>query len=259
MRELLGLIAADPELPEPLRELAGAAGRTPVGEAGHPAVIRLVDDVRHGLLAALGMEPAEWDLIAGAGVRLDPRGAGPRTGAGERCAAGLLAGVGVFLDSVRSPFNVGNIIRSAAAFGVGSICLGPGCPRADHPRLIRSAMGANRAVRLVTAELEPFVASMRTDQEGGAGRSAPAAAHVPVVALELGGEPADSFEYPQEGVLVVGSEELGIRPEILTRADRRLSIPLPGVKASLNVGVACGIALHHWSSAIAALSSTAGS
>ena len=49
--------------------------------------------------------------------------------------------------------------------------------------------------------------------------------------------------------VIIGSEELGVRPELLNRAEESVgvvSIALPGPKASLNVGVAFGILLDHW-------------
>jgi TrmH family RNA methyltransferase len=73
---------------------------------------------------------------------------------------------------------------------------------------------------------------------------------VPVVVLETGGEPIDTFRFPDSGVLVVGSEELGVRPELLNRSDHRVSIPMRGAKRSLNVGVACAIALYAWQSSV---------
>ncbi len=48
---------------------------------------------------------------------------------------------------------------------------------------------------------------------------------------------------------MVGSEELGVSPELLALADAslgRVSIPLAGTKGSLNVSVAAGILLHTW-------------
>jgi tRNA G18 (ribose-2'-O)-methylase SpoU len=45
-------------------------------------------------------------------------------------------------------------------------------------------------------------------------------------------------------LLVIGSEAHGVCPQLLARADVRLSIPLPGPMESLNAAVAAGILLH---------------
>ena len=67
-----------------------------------------------------------------------------------------------------------------------------------------------------------------------------------IVALELGGTPLSSFRFPECGVLLVGSEELGLSPESLELAEGRVSIPMAGAKRSLNVAVAVGIVLQAW-------------
>jgi TrmH family RNA methyltransferase len=67
--------------------------------------------------------------------------------------------------------------------------------------------------------------------------------------LELGGTDLDSFDFPQKGACVIGSEEFGVSPALLSYCDRslgRVSIPLSGTKGSLNVSVATGIMLYRW-------------
>jgi TrmH family RNA methyltransferase len=68
----------------------------------------------------------------------------------------------------------------------------------------------------------------------------------PFIALEVGGEPLDSFTFPETGTLLVGSEELGLSSAARDAADYTVSVGMAGVKGSLNVSVACGIALHTW-------------
>lgn len=75
----------------------------------------------------------------------------------------------------------------------------------------------------------------------------------PIVALETGAEPIDRFHFPERGVLVIGHEELGLSEDQRITARRSggvVSIPLDGVKRSLNVGVALGVALSWWSAAL---------
>ena len=219
---VLDLLVRDDELPAEVREAARVAGE-PHRE---DATIRALETLRHLLMRHLGMEAGDWDLLGPAGVAGRARDAAP--------PAEALAAVGVYLESIRSPFNMGSIIRTAAAFGVVRVGVSADCPPLDHRRVARSAMGATRYVRAERVELDAFAA-----RAGG-----------PVVALELGGEPVGSFAFPRQGVLVLGSEELGLSPAAVRRADERVTIPLPGAKASLNVGVACGIALAAWQQAL---------
>ncbi|MFW6312479.1 MAG: TrmH family RNA methyltransferase [Spirochaetota bacterium] len=215
-RELAASVEADPDLPAVVREAARAL---PLSDGD--GLRRDANVLRHALMRHLGAEPADWDLLA------------PDQRATSGARAGLrLVGVSLYLESIRSPFNLGSIVRTAAAFGVATVCVSDDCPPLEHPRVLRSAMGGEKAVTLVRGSLDETL--------GGAG---------PVIALELGGEPVATYPFPSRGVLVLGSEELGVSPGLLARAEARVSIPLGGAKASLNVGVACGIALAAWQAA----------
>ena len=70
---------------------------------------------------------------------------------------------------------------------------------------------------------------------------------IPIFALETGGTPIEEFQFPQKGICIIGSEELGISPQALKKATYgRVTIPMIGLKASLNVGVAFGILMQKW-------------
>jgi TrmH family RNA methyltransferase len=71
----------------------------------------------------------------------------------------------------------------------------------------------------------------------------------PFFALETGGTPLADFVFPSRGVLIAGSEELGVSPRALAAADAslgRVTIPTLGAKGSLNVSVAFGIVMQAW-------------
>jgi TrmH family RNA methyltransferase len=75
----------------------------------------------------------------------------------------------------------------------------------------------------------------------------------PFFALETGGTPLGEFPFPARGIMIAGSEELGVSPEALAAADAslgRVSIPSFGAKGSLNVSTAFGIAMQAWSSTL---------
>ena len=181
-------------------------------------LLRAVNALRHSLLGALHAEPAEWDLVDAETGQLDRSGM-------------LLSPFSVYLEDLRSPFNVGSVFRTAEAFGVQRILLSPQTPLPTHPRAERTARGAAQAVRWEVAGLDEL--------RGGAA----------VFALELGGTPLQEFRFPPAGTVLVGSEELGLSPEALAIADAsrgRVSIPLAGAKRSLNVSVAFGILMQAW-------------
>ena len=208
----------------PAGVVAAAAALSAVFPAspGSPAVLRGMNSLRHAILSSLHAEPAEWDLV------------NPETGLLDRAGLQPLP-MDVFIEDVRSPFNVGSLFRTAEAFGARRILLSPGTPLPSHPRALRTSLGAAGVLPWEQVELSA-IESM-----------------VDVFALEIGGTPIDSFDFPPSGVVLVGSEELGLSPEALQLADRqrgRVSIPLGGAKRSLNVSVAFGILMHAWHHAL---------
>jgi TrmH family RNA methyltransferase len=206
----------DPVLAADIARMQGSTGTT--GE-----LLRLCNHARHALLAAIGTFPAEWDLIV---PDPDSMSVGGEEAAPERrFYPGLMA----YAEDIRSPFNIGSIFRTAEAFGAEKLLISPLCVSPAHPRAQRSAMGC---VDYLPWEQAPL-GSLPED--------------VPVFALETGGTPIQEFDFPEKGIVIVGSEELGISPEGLARATYgRVSIPMTGIKASLNVGVAFGILMQAW-------------
>ena len=183
---------------------------------------RALNNVKHLLLAATGRDQSDWDFTVCDG-RLDPAG------------RQVFNGMYVYLEDIRSPFNVGAMFRTAEIFGVEKIFLSQFCADPRHRRAERTAMGC---VDIIPWERRDFFAC----------EEKPILPY-PVFALETGGIPIDKFSFPQQGLLIAGSEELGVSPRALAAADAslgRVSIPVYGAKASLNVSVAFGIALQAW-------------
>ncbi|MFW6209263.1 MAG: TrmH family RNA methyltransferase, partial [Spirochaetota bacterium] len=180
--------------------------------------LHTLHNVKYGIMSVLGIVPADWDFYD------------PESGTLARNGDSVLP-ISLYLDDIRSPYNVGSIFRTAEAFGVERLFLSRFTADPQHKRALRTSMGATSAVPWQTESLEAV------------------AERVPVCALELGGTPIDEFAFPSEGVAVLGSEELGISPEarrIAAASAGIVSIPLRGSKGSLNVAVACGILLQAW-------------
>ena len=178
------------------------------------------------ILCAAGLPPAEWDFRCAAEARLDP---GART----------VLPLDLYLEEIRSPFNVGGIFRSAEAFGVRRIYLSPDTPTPDQPRARRSAMGTTESVPWTVCGLEEARSRSSEGREDHA-----------TVVLETGGIGLSGFPYPVSALMILGNEEWGASEAALKAADLRLSIPMAGAKASLNVAVAAGIALQRFSEAL---------
>lgn len=182
---------------------------------------RLLHRIRFFLLEEIGAEPAEWDFYSP--IVRDMEKSVPY----QR----IVFPIRLYLDEIRSPYNVGSIFRTAACFGVERILLAPGTASPTHPRARRSAMGT---IDMVAWE----VASYETLEE-----------EPNLFALETGGTDLEDFSFPSQGICIVGSEELGVHPRLLSLVKKKrgiVSIPLYGSKTSLNVSVAVGILMQYW-------------
>jgi RNA methyltransferase, TrmH family len=135
----------------------------------------------------------------------------------------------ILLDGVQDPGNVGAILRTAAAAGVGQALLGPGCAAAWSPKVLRAGQGAHFALTIhEEADLDAFMAGYR-------GTTA-------VTCLD---DATPLYEARWDGPLawVFGAEGQGVRGELLAAARLRIRIPMPGAVESLNVGAAAAVCL----------------
>jgi tRNA G18 (ribose-2'-O)-methylase SpoU len=144
--------------------------------------------------------------------------------------------VEVLLDNVRSLSNVGTIFRSSDGAGVTHIHLGGVTPTPDHPKLAKTALGAERSVAW-THHPDPVAATAKI-----------AAAGTELWALE-GGADVTLFELlplpaDRRVCLVVGHEVSGVDPRILEQCAVRAHLPMAGLKGSLNVAVAFSVAAY---------------
>ena len=199
-------------------------------------VIRSLNTIQYLIYREFDRYPSEWDFdLSDKSGKLDPT------------KRQIFAGVRIYLDEIRSPFNIGAIFRSAESFGVEKICLSPLCADPNHRRAQRTAMGCVSIMPWARMEDNPF--SEQPNVCGINDNSGFFSPEIPVFALETGGKKPEEFTFPAQGIMIVGSEEFGVSPSALAYADAslgRLSIPVFGVKGSLNVSVAFGIAMHAW-------------
>ena len=138
------------------------------------------------------------------------------------------------LDNIRSLHNVGAIFRTADAAGVGKLYL---CGMSGTPprhEIRKAALGAEESVPWEYFK-QTRDALEKLKQEGY---------HL----LALESTPA-SVDYRRAAyrlplALVVGHEYNGIAPEILALCEAAIALPMRGLKGSLNVAVAFGVAAY---------------
>ncbi len=153
----------------------------------------------------------------------------------------------LLLDSVQTPYNVGAILRTAAAYRVDHLWLAGATATPDHPGSRKTSLGTERLVpwSVVATAAEGAASARALDME--------------VVGLELaaGSEPLGEIHFGGGTCLVIGHEDRGLSAAALGICDRFAYVPTPGKVGSLNVATATAIALfelrrQEWSGAAAA-------
>ena len=144
-------------------------------------------------------------------------------------------GLFLALDGIRDPGNLGTILRTADWFGVQAVYLSADCVEPYNPKVIQSSMGSIFRVRTATADLPELARRFRE-----AGR--------PVYGTFLDGTDLYRRELSPEGLVVMGNEAAGIRPEVAAQVDARLLIPSFGRSGaeSLNVASATAVILSEF-------------
>lgn len=132
------------------------------------------------------------------------------------------------LDGIQDPGNLGTIIRIADWFNITQIVAAPDTVDIYNSKVIQSTMASFMRVNVWYKDLHGFLAGCK----------------MPVYGAMLDGENVYSKKI-KEGLLVIGNESKGIRTEIQSFIQHKLTIPKVGAAESLNAAVATGIILSH--------------
>jgi tRNA (guanosine-2'-O-)-methyltransferase len=144
--------------------------------------------------------------------------------------------VALLLDGVQSPFNVGAIVRTAAALRVDHLYLAGSTVSPAHPKAGKTAMGTERYLTWSTFD----AATDAVTAAKGDGYL--------VVGLELaeGATPLHELTLASgaEVCLAVGNEDHGLSAAALSTCDAVGYLPQLGRVGSLNVATATAMALY---------------
>lgn len=142
--------------------------------------------------------------------------------------------LGLILDDVQTPYNVGAILRTAAAYRVDHVWMAGASVTPEHDKTRKTSLGTERLVTWsAVAAVEGAAAIARE-------------ATLEVVGLELadGAEALGSAGFDGGVCLVVGHEDRGLSKAALRICDRFVYVATPGKVGSLNVATATAIALY---------------
>lgn len=140
----------------------------------------------------------------------------------------------VVLNSIRSNYNVGSIFRTSDGVMIEKLYLCGYTPCPPKKEVLKTALGSTESVKWEYVKDARMVIN-ELKYKG-----------IKIVALEL---TEKSFLYYQITkndfplCLVVGNEISGVAQELLDLCDQSIEIPQYGIKQSLNVAVAYGIAV----------------
>lgn len=134
---------------------------------------------------------------------------------------------------VQDPGNLGTLIRSAEAFGAAAVLLTEGTVDPWNSKALRASAGS--VFRIPTV---PWTETLRLELQT---KNIRVLAAVPA---ESGAIPANQMDLRGGCAFVVGNEGSGISTELLSLADDRITLTMPGPTESLNAAVAGSLLLY---------------
>jgi TrmH family RNA methyltransferase len=135
------------------------------------------------------------------------------------------------LEGIQDPGNLGTIIRTADWFGIKQILCSEDTVNCFNSKVIQSSMGSAFRIPVFYENLFDFLPKLNSTIHG---------------ALLNGKNMSD--EDPNEiKILVMGNEGKGISTKLQKHINQAVTIPGYGQAESLNVSIATGIFLYHWS------------
>jgi tRNA (guanosine-2'-O-)-methyltransferase len=140
----------------------------------------------------------------------------------------------LLLDDVQTPYNVGSVVRTAAALRVEHLHLAGASIRPTHAKSHKTSLGTERYLDWTHHErLESAIDVVR-----GGGYS--------LVGIELadGAVPLHEAVLGEAVCLVLGHEDRGLSPVALAACDEVAFVPQLGRVGSLNVAQAAAMAMY---------------
>ncbi len=131
----------------------------------------------------------------------------------------------LMLDGVQDPGNLGTIIRTADWFGIAQIICSVDTVDVYNPKVVQATMGSLSRIKVNYTDILFLLPQIKQA----------------VFGAMLDGENIYQTDFGTEGLILLGNEGNGIRPEILPLINRKITIPRAGRAESLNVAIAAAI------------------
>jgi len=134
------------------------------------------------------------------------------------------------LEDIRDPGNLGTMIRTAEAAGVGAVIMSEATTDIFSPKVTRSTMGSLLRVPFTYVSNLPGVL-----------KELEATGHEVYAAALEGGTDMREISFPARRAIIIGNEANGISSETLAASKNRVFIPMKGSVESLNAAVAAAV------------------
>ncbi len=141
--------------------------------------------------------------------------------------------MGLVVETLQDPGNLGTIVRTAVAAGAEGLWLSADSVAPDHPKVLRASAGQWFQLPLaVVDDLDVLLADW--DRAG-----------VQLVATSSHAE-VDywSVDFTRPTVIVLGNEGVGLSAALQRQATVQVRIPMAGAVESLNVGISAALLLY---------------
>lgn len=145
--------------------------------------------------------------------------------------SGAEQGLWLALENVQDPGNLGSALRSLDGAGGSGLILLDDATDAYHPTAVRASMGSIFTQKLVKTDTGTLA-----DWKKRRGAR--------IIGTWCGEAKAyRSYNYPEDMILLMGSEQKGLQPQHLALCDELVHIPMRGYVDSLNLACAASVAL----------------
>lgn len=143
-------------------------------------------------------------------------------------------GLVVFLDRLQDAGNLGTIIRTADAFGLGAVVLSKDCVEVFNPKTVRATMSSIFNIPIMLADDSIYTLQKMKD------------CGYTIYSAALNGDNFNSVKdiESEKSCIVIGNEGNGICDEILSFSDKIITLPMRGGAESLNAAIAAGILMY---------------
>lgn len=140
--------------------------------------------------------------------------------------------LGLALETIQDPGNMGSMIRSAVAVGIDGILVSPDTVDLTSPKIIRATAGQWFRCPLQTTNLSDRIRSLQAQ-----GIKA-------ISTLADAPQTYWDYDFRQPTLILLGNEGNGLSQELVELADQAVSIPQSENVESLNVSICAALLLY---------------